>query len=160
MTGYAVKLFPNVKRGDEWVYVFNLERSRDQPGIEKALAHPTADEMDDWNEFQHQEQKRAESHTPLGLQRAKPRRAKSRLSEQSNSDEDMRMERLFGSRRLSELVEEDAQQEGTTAVEQTQRKRPMTWEEALKQMDAEEEEKEAREKAAKQKRREKDITSG
>lgn len=37
---------------DEWRYSFLLQREPYQPSIKEALVHPTADEIDDWNDYQ------------------------------------------------------------------------------------------------------------
>lgn len=39
------------KTEDVLYYTFTLKRLDDQPGIERALLHPTADEYDDWTEY-------------------------------------------------------------------------------------------------------------
>ena len=52
MKGCTVKLFEKPGGRDEWSWTFELERKHDQQGIEKALCHPNAEEMDDWNDFQ------------------------------------------------------------------------------------------------------------
>ena len=51
--GYSVKLETKDNR-DRWIYSFQLARQIDPPqeGMDKALAHPTADEMDDWKDYQ------------------------------------------------------------------------------------------------------------
>jgi len=46
-----VKLVTNASEGDQWQYTFTFERHDAQPGFDKALCHPTADEMDDWNDY-------------------------------------------------------------------------------------------------------------
>ena len=51
VSGYGVKLMVNILGEDEWQYTFILERYRDQAGLEKALCHPAADEMDDWRDY-------------------------------------------------------------------------------------------------------------
>ena len=50
--GYSVKL-TTAKGRDQWVYTFQLARQVDPPqdSIDKALMHPTADEMDDWKDY-------------------------------------------------------------------------------------------------------------
>ena len=44
---------------DRWIYTFQLARLIDPPqeGIEAALAHPTADEMDDWKDYRREKAK-------------------------------------------------------------------------------------------------------
>ncbi|KAL9100742.1 MAG: hypothetical protein Q9187_009329 [Circinaria calcarea] len=37
---------------DLWHYIFELQRENGQVSMEKAMCHPAADEMDDWNEYQ------------------------------------------------------------------------------------------------------------
>ncbi|MCJ1378322.1 hypothetical protein MMC17_001419 [Xylographa soralifera] len=51
VSGYGVKLIVNILGEDEWQYTFVLERYRDQAGLDRALCHPTADEMDDWRDY-------------------------------------------------------------------------------------------------------------
>ncbi|MCJ1387372.1 hypothetical protein MMC18_000215 [Xylographa bjoerkii] len=51
VSGYGVKLTVNIVGEDEWQYSFVLKRYRDQAGLDKALCHPTADEMDDWKDY-------------------------------------------------------------------------------------------------------------
>ncbi|MCJ1397322.1 hypothetical protein MMC11_000514 [Xylographa trunciseda] len=51
VSGYGVKLKVNVVGEDEWQYTFVLERYRDQVGLDRAICHPTADEMDDWRDY-------------------------------------------------------------------------------------------------------------
>ena len=51
VSGYGVKLTVNDFGEDEWHYNFLFERHRDQAGIDKALCHPTAEEMDDWKNY-------------------------------------------------------------------------------------------------------------
>ncbi|MCJ1309312.1 hypothetical protein MMC25_002971 [Agyrium rufum] len=47
----GVSLFKDPLDKDVWLYTFDLRRIKEQPAIQKALAHPAADEMDDWNEY-------------------------------------------------------------------------------------------------------------
>ena len=51
--GYSVKLDTSEGK-DRWLNTFQLARQTDppQPAIEAALAHPTADELDDWKDYQ------------------------------------------------------------------------------------------------------------
>ena len=51
VSGYGVKLVTHASEGDEWQYTFTFERHDAQPGFDKALDHPTADQMDDWNDY-------------------------------------------------------------------------------------------------------------
>ena len=51
VSGYGVKLKVNILGEDEWQYSFVLERYHDQAGLDRALWHPTADEMDDWRDY-------------------------------------------------------------------------------------------------------------
>ncbi|MCJ1434142.1 hypothetical protein MMC27_003508 [Xylographa pallens] len=51
VSGYGVKLMVNILGEDEWQYSFVLERYHDQAGLDRALCHPTADEMDDWRDY-------------------------------------------------------------------------------------------------------------
>ena len=46
-----MKLSSNAIGNDEWLYTFTLERQDGQASMDKALSHPTADEMDDWNDY-------------------------------------------------------------------------------------------------------------
>ncbi|KAL8656792.1 MAG: hypothetical protein Q9210_000036 [Variospora velana] len=50
--GYGVKLYqsPGTDK-DVWRYTFHLRRERCQEHMEKALAHPCADQLDDWEDF-------------------------------------------------------------------------------------------------------------
>ncbi|KAI4270493.1 MAG: hypothetical protein L6R35_006607 [Caloplaca aegaea] len=52
VTGYGVKLSqsPGTDK-DVWRYTFRLRRERCQEPMEKALAHPCADQLDDWEDF-------------------------------------------------------------------------------------------------------------
>lgn len=47
VSGYGVKLVTTTS-DDVWQYTFTLERHNAQPALEKALCHPTAEQMDDW----------------------------------------------------------------------------------------------------------------
>lgn len=51
VSGYGVKLVTSASEGDDWQYNFTLERHDGQPGLEKVACHPSADEMDDWNDY-------------------------------------------------------------------------------------------------------------
>ncbi|MCJ1476127.1 hypothetical protein MMC13_004792 [Lambiella insularis] len=51
VSGYGVKLTVGNAGEDQWQYSFTLERHCDQARLERALCHPTADEMDDWNAY-------------------------------------------------------------------------------------------------------------
>lgn len=44
---------------DQWAYTFQLARQVDPPqaSIDKALKHPTADEMDDWKDYRKEKAK-------------------------------------------------------------------------------------------------------
>ena len=46
-----MKLSSDAMGNDEWLYTFTLERQDGQAPMDKALCHPTADEMDDWNDY-------------------------------------------------------------------------------------------------------------
>ncbi|KAI9875977.1 MAG: hypothetical protein M1830_007618 [Pleopsidium flavum] len=49
--GYGTKL--NIEHGkDEWQFTFELRRALNQPYMQRALCHPTADELDDWKDYQ------------------------------------------------------------------------------------------------------------
>lgn len=37
---------------EDWRYYFLLRREPEQASIKEALVHPTADEMDDWKDYQ------------------------------------------------------------------------------------------------------------
>ncbi|KAL8974026.1 MAG: hypothetical protein Q9197_001746 [Variospora fuerteventurae] len=52
VTGYGVKLSqsPGTDK-DVWRYTFRLRREHCQEPMEKALAHPCADQLDDWEDF-------------------------------------------------------------------------------------------------------------
>ncbi|KAL8990135.1 MAG: hypothetical protein Q9177_001138 [Variospora cf. flavescens] len=52
VTGYGVKLSqsPGTDK-DVWRYTFRLRRERCQEPMEKALAHPCAEQLDDWEDF-------------------------------------------------------------------------------------------------------------
>ena len=41
------------KGQDEHVFTFRLRRLDNQAGIDRALLHPTSDELDDWEDYQH-----------------------------------------------------------------------------------------------------------
>ena len=52
--GYGVKLDQDTDGKDVWKYTFQLSRQTDPPqeSLEKALAYPMADQMDDWKDYQ------------------------------------------------------------------------------------------------------------
>lgn len=52
VVGYSVRLKFNLLGKDVWQYTFELHRENGQMSMEKAMCHPAADEMDDWNEYQ------------------------------------------------------------------------------------------------------------
>ena len=52
VAGYSVRLKFNLLGRDVWHYTFELHRENGQMSMEKAMCHPAADEMDDWNEYQ------------------------------------------------------------------------------------------------------------
>ena len=58
VTGYGVKLTTAEGR-DQWTFTFQLARQVDPPqdSLEKALKHPTADEMDDWKDYRREKAK-------------------------------------------------------------------------------------------------------
>ena len=66
MKDFTVKLFEKPGGGDEWSWTFELERETVQQGIEKATCHPTAEEMDDWNDFQKEMADLVQSRNPSG----------------------------------------------------------------------------------------------
>jgi hypothetical protein len=53
--GCSIRLYLNARGEDVWLYYFDLRRSLDQFGMDMALIHPCADEMDDWEEYRRQE---------------------------------------------------------------------------------------------------------
>lgn len=78
--GYSVKLETSGNK-DRWLYTFQLARESDPPqeSIEKALAHPTADEMDDWKDYQ-RDKAREKGLSLLSLRWGESLADKSRLS--------------------------------------------------------------------------------
>ena len=56
--GYGVKLAA-VEGKDRWTFTFRLARQVDPPqdSLDKALKHPTADEMDDWKDYRREKAK-------------------------------------------------------------------------------------------------------
>lgn len=51
VVSYGVKLEQDRDGNDEWKYSFELRREPDQASIKDALSHPTADEIDDWEDY-------------------------------------------------------------------------------------------------------------
>ncbi|KAL9048970.1 MAG: hypothetical protein Q9206_005759 [Seirophora lacunosa] len=52
VTGYGVKLSQSPgTNNDVWRYTFHLRREESQEHMEKALAHPNSDQLDDWEDF-------------------------------------------------------------------------------------------------------------
>jgi hypothetical protein len=49
--GWAVKLTTTATGDDDWQYTFTFSRHPDQAEAERALCHPTADELDDFNDY-------------------------------------------------------------------------------------------------------------
>ena len=73
---------------DRWIYTFQLARQTDPPqdGIESALAHPTADEMDDWKDYQ--KMKATENgRNLLGLRWGEPLEEQKRVSGRPDDSE-------------------------------------------------------------------------
>ena len=53
---YGIRFFNGGKDGkskDEHLFTFWLRRLNNQASIDKALLHPTSDELDDWEDYQH-----------------------------------------------------------------------------------------------------------
>lgn len=60
MTGYSVKLDHDFERHkDRWRYTFHLKREPGQESMEKVLAFPNSDQLDDWEDY-----KAGLTHTP------------------------------------------------------------------------------------------------
>lgn len=52
MTGYGVSLSPDPDTDrDIWRYAFHLRREPNQDHMEKALSHPSACQLDDWEDY-------------------------------------------------------------------------------------------------------------
>ncbi|KAL8685033.1 MAG: hypothetical protein Q9224_006008 [Gallowayella concinna] len=52
VTGYGVKLVPGSEgKKDTWRYTFHLKREPCQAGMDKALAVPMPDQLDDWEDY-------------------------------------------------------------------------------------------------------------
>lgn len=49
--GYGVKLITTASGEDVWQYTFTLERHNAQPCFDEALCRPSAEQMDDWNNY-------------------------------------------------------------------------------------------------------------
>ena len=49
--GISLTSSPSIAR-DRWHYEFTLQREPNQDSLEKALAHPIAEELDDWKDYQ------------------------------------------------------------------------------------------------------------
>ena len=55
VTSYGISLTPSPSLPpgrDTWHYNFTLQREPNQDSLEKALAHPIAEELDDWENYQ------------------------------------------------------------------------------------------------------------
>ncbi|MCJ1468545.1 hypothetical protein MMC07_007174 [Pseudocyphellaria aurata] len=52
VVGYGVTLLQNQAGKDDWRFCFSLQREPGQTSMKEALAHPLADEIDDWNDYQ------------------------------------------------------------------------------------------------------------
>lgn len=51
-----------------WKYSFELLRLADQPSIKDALCHPTADEIDDWEDYQRMKNPSGNGSTPFNCE--------------------------------------------------------------------------------------------
>ncbi|KAL8773377.1 MAG: hypothetical protein Q9209_001771 [Squamulea sp. 1 TL-2023] len=52
VTGYSVKLIPGIEgEQDMWRYTFHLKREPDQESMEKVLAIPMPEQLDDWDDY-------------------------------------------------------------------------------------------------------------
>ena len=48
---FSVKLYELPSGNDQWVFTVNLERMKEQPELEQALRHPTAEELEVWDQY-------------------------------------------------------------------------------------------------------------
>lgn len=52
VVSYGTKLLETHDGKDRWTFTFDLQRELDQASFQEALRHPTADELDDWEDYQ------------------------------------------------------------------------------------------------------------
>jgi len=62
-----VKLVTTASDEDVWQYTFTLERHNAQPELDKALSHPDAEQMDNWNAYKRMKADLLKGEVNVGL---------------------------------------------------------------------------------------------